>query len=136
MLNEEEPDYYEVLGVEPKADVKLIRAAYYRLAQTFHPDKNSSINSDQFQRISKAYTALSDPSLRAAYDSRRFLKITANSFLDKISLSEFEERELRLFYYSCRCGGLFQLGLIDDSDLQSSVVVNCDSCSIQILVEP
>ena len=31
-------DYYTVLGIEPQADVKAVKAAYKKLAVKYHPD--------------------------------------------------------------------------------------------------
>ena len=31
-------DYYKILGVEPTADDKAIKAAYRKLARKYHPD--------------------------------------------------------------------------------------------------
>jgi hypothetical protein len=62
--------YYEVLGVDPKAEQSKIKRQYYLLARQYHPDK---IGKDQelyekFQSISEAYQVLSNPELRKQYD--------------------------------------------------------------------
>ena len=33
-------DYYDVLGVSPKAEEQEIKRAYRRLAKRYHPDRN------------------------------------------------------------------------------------------------
>jgi len=65
-------DYYEILGVARNATLEMIKKAYRRLALLWHPDKNPD-NQDEaeemFRKISEAYTALSDESLRGRYDA-------------------------------------------------------------------
>jgi curved DNA-binding protein CbpA len=66
-----DPQYYEVLGVEPSSDQSKIKRQYYLLARQYHPDKVSSHDitaSDKFKDIAEAYQVLSDPKLRKVYD--------------------------------------------------------------------
>lgn len=70
MHEEREPNfdgnYYEVLAVESDAAPATIKKAYHRLARIYHPDKGG--DKEKFQKLSVAYTTLSDAENRAAYD--------------------------------------------------------------------
>ena len=63
-------DYYEILGVPPKADAGEIKKAYRHLAQKWHPDKHPEDPraTGRFMRLGEAYRVLMDPVRRAAYD--------------------------------------------------------------------
>ncbi len=63
-------DYYEVLGVERNCDEQSLKAAYKKLARQFHPDLNPGDHTaeDKFKEANEAYSVLSDPQKRAAYD--------------------------------------------------------------------
>lgn len=65
-----EVDFYELLEVERTADDKALKSAYRRLAMIHHPDKNPGDKAAEakFKAISAAYSCLSDPQKRAAYD--------------------------------------------------------------------
>jgi curved DNA-binding protein len=65
-------DYYKILGVEPTADDKAIKAAYRKLARKYHPDVSKEKDAeDKFKEASEAYEALSNPDKRAEYDEIR-----------------------------------------------------------------
>lgn len=65
-------DYYKILGVEPTADEKTIKAAYRKLARKYHPDVSKEPNAEaQFKEASEAYDALSNAEKRAEYDELR-----------------------------------------------------------------
>ncbi|KAL1438694.1 hypothetical protein MTO96_047883 [Rhipicephalus appendiculatus] len=55
------------LGVtqEQKSDDSVIRRAYFRLAQKYHPDKNPE-GREQFEKVNKAYELLSDKTQRCS----------------------------------------------------------------------
>lgn len=69
-------NYYEVLGVGQRAELRDIKRAYHQLARRFHPDRfHQEQNRDlharvesAFARIAQAYETLRDRQLRAAYD--------------------------------------------------------------------
>lgn len=66
----EKRDYYEVLGINRKANENEIKKAYRKLAKKYHPDTNSgNAGAEQkFKEITEAYTILSDPKKRKLYD--------------------------------------------------------------------
>lgn len=65
-------DYYEILGIDRKADEKEIKTAYRKLARKWHPDlhsgKEKEAAEEKFKKINEAYEVLSDPEKRAKYD--------------------------------------------------------------------
>ena len=58
---------YETLGAKPLATSGEIRDAYWKLARTEHPDAGGTV--DRFMVIVQAYSILSDPDKRKAYDT-------------------------------------------------------------------
>jgi curved DNA-binding protein CbpA len=66
-------DYYRILGLTRSAKTEDVKAAYLRLAQKFHPDKNldcAEWAADLFKEVNEAYEVLSDPAKRRVYDLR------------------------------------------------------------------
>ena len=63
-------DYYDLLGVERQADGSQIKSAFRKLAMEHHPDRNGGCEdaSTRFKELNEAYSILSDPDKRAAYD--------------------------------------------------------------------
>lgn len=62
-------DFYSVLGVPRDAGEEEIRKAYKKKALKFHPDRNKAPDAKEtFQRISEAFSVLSDKDKRAIYD--------------------------------------------------------------------
>jgi molecular chaperone DnaJ len=62
-------DYYEVLGIPRDASPDDIKAAFRRLARQYHPDVSQEENAEEhFKEINEAYSILSDPDKRGAYD--------------------------------------------------------------------
>ena len=61
---------YEVIGVPRNATQVEIEAACLKLGDKFRPDKNSgdAVSAQVFNEIEHAYTVLSDPIARRAYD--------------------------------------------------------------------
>ena len=76
-------DYYQILQIEPSADLTETKAAYRRLAHHYHPDKNPDNQSAQayFALIKEAYETLSNPGKKEKYLQERWLvKANAGSF--------------------------------------------------------
>jgi molecular chaperone DnaJ len=63
-------DYYEILGVGRDAGEQDIKSAYRKLALQHHPDRNPDDpdSEERFKEASEAYSVLSDPQKRAAFD--------------------------------------------------------------------
>ena len=63
-------DYYKILNVPRDADEKTIRKAYHGLAKIYHPDVSSLPDAEErFKAINEAYSVLTDPQKRRAYDA-------------------------------------------------------------------
>jgi Ca-activated chloride channel family protein len=62
-------DLFEILGIPPTDDAKVIRRQYRLLARLYHPDVNASAGAyARFQELQAAYDVLSDGPKRAAFD--------------------------------------------------------------------
>jgi curved DNA-binding protein len=66
-------DYYEILGVAPNAEKKVIQQTFRQLARKHHPDVNPGNKEaeEKFKTINEAYQVLSDAKQRKKYDALR-----------------------------------------------------------------
>ena len=66
-------DYYEILGVPPGAEKKVLKQTYRQLARKYHPDLNPGNKEaeEKFKTINEAYQVLSDAEKRKKYDELR-----------------------------------------------------------------
>ncbi|KAG5294660.1 DnaJ and TPR domain-containing protein [Histoplasma ohiense] len=68
-------DYYKILAVDREADDRTIKRAYRKMTKQFHPDKavSQGISKEDAEKkmaaINEAYEVLSNPELRARFDS-------------------------------------------------------------------
>jgi len=63
-------DYYSILGVSKNASDQDIRKAYKKKSMQHHPDRPGG-NEEQFKLVNEAYSILSNPQKRTAYDNPR-----------------------------------------------------------------
>jgi hypothetical protein len=65
-------DHYDVLGVSRSASTKAIKTAYRRRMRELHPDTaKQAVDTEQIAAVSRAWSVLSDPKKRSAYDADR-----------------------------------------------------------------
>lgn len=88
-------DFYLVLNVGREATPEEIRSAYRRRAHELHPDK-SGTESEPFLELQQAYSVLSDPALRSAYDRGSYsisIRFTERSPAMPAAAEPFQEIE-------------------------------------------
>lgn len=62
-------DYYKTLGVTREATAEEIKKAFRKQARKYHPDVSRESDAESHMKeVNEAYTVLSDPERRAAYD--------------------------------------------------------------------
>ncbi len=72
MVFDVDKDYYAILGVSSFATAKEIKSAYHKLARRYHPDsREANTSTSLFHQVQEAYSVLSDPAGRKAYDRQR-----------------------------------------------------------------
>jgi len=64
----DEKNYYLILGVPRTESERGIRKAFRELAKTCHPDRVGPTGTRHFQDVMEAYSVLSDPDRRRAYN--------------------------------------------------------------------
>jgi len=72
-LNNELPDYYEILGIPKDSTQEEIKKKFRELAKKTHPDKTKEDSKEEMIKLNNAYEVLSDKESREKYD--RYFKV-------------------------------------------------------------
>lgn len=158
--------FYEILGIPealrdaPSISAQTLRSAYRRALLQNHPDKSklpakSSLSSGKepysIDQISEAFSTLSNPQLRSAYDKelkvrsatlqvgRQDGSLAFRTGIEIVDLDDLGIDEANgTWYRSCRCGDDFGF-LIREEDLEEAaddgeLSVTCKGCSLWLKV--
>ena len=81
-------NYYAVLGVSPGASPKAVQRAFWKAAQTLHPDVNPDPGAlERFKEVVEAYQTLKGPDARGDYDAQVIAQY-CQSFLGSFEADE------------------------------------------------
>jgi curved DNA-binding protein CbpA len=61
-------NYYDLLQINPQAEIETIERVYRILAGRYHPDNQQTGDAERFLLLKEAYDVLSDPAKRREYD--------------------------------------------------------------------
>ena len=90
----EKRDCYEILGVAKSAGADEVKSAYRKAALKWHPDRNPQSKQEaegKFREATEAYSILSDPQKRAAYDRYGYAGLSRGGFDGGVNQTIFDE---------------------------------------------
>src|SRR5271170_2816436 len=61
-------NYYDLLQINPRAEIETIERVYRIMAARYHPDNQQSGDAERFRGLTDAYQLLRDPVKRTEYD--------------------------------------------------------------------
>ncbi|KAI1292065.1 Chaperone protein DnaJ [Halotydeus destructor] len=98
-VSDKKTNFYDVLGLDSKANSGEIKNAYYDLSMAYHPDKNKSEGAvETFQLISEAYETLGNYDKKRNYDRRMFPANQRESRSQETETSRVFREKPRGFY--------------------------------------
>jgi curved DNA-binding protein CbpA len=115
---------------------------YHCIRQSPQADRTTQAkNAAMMSSISEAFSTLGDSARRQAYDAaRRSTAAKASTAeqgaaADSMDLDELEwDGTDRVFFHSCRCGGMYRLRT-EDMDDSGHIIIPCNGCSLLLGVE-
>lgn len=63
-------NYYDLLQINPRAEIETIERVYRIMASRYHPDNKQTGDPDRFRMLTDAYQVLRDPAKRRDYDKQ------------------------------------------------------------------
>ena len=112
VMDQREPNYYEILQVPPTASAEEIRRAYRRRIAEVHPDKPNTGDTDLARTLDEARSVLLDPVARARYDARQASSDLVDEAID--ALSEIGGRAIDQLSVTLQARGRDLLGALRD----------------------
>ncbi|CAB4400527.1 unnamed protein product [Rhizophagus irregularis] len=111
-------DLYEILQLEPDATKVEISSSYRKLAMKYHPDKDGSIEIEEWGKLAKAYQILSDDNSRSLYDNYGIIRNSG-----KASFNSYVGGDLWQPYIGNLEIGLWLFSLMDNNELENLVSI-------------
>ncbi|PKY45854.1 DnaJ-domain-containing protein [Rhizophagus irregularis] len=111
-------DLYEILQLEPDATKVEISSSYRKLAMKYHPDKDGSIEIEEWGKLAKAYQILSDDNSRSLYDNYGIIRNSG-----KASFNSYVGGDLWQPYIGNLEIGLWLSTLMDNNELENLVSI-------------
>lgn len=157
-----QPTHYQVLGIIPSIvdshhdPSAVLKRAYHRALLQNHPDKKAAAGSQPpttaiytVDQITTAFTILSSPKDRSAYDNTRRLsrpggerdgpQTSFQTGVENVDLDDLSYDETTgSWYRSCRCGSdtaySFRGEDLDGCGEDGELMVPCQDCSLWLRV--
>ena len=121
-------DYYDILGVPRDVDATTLKKAYRKLALKYHPDRNKE-NKEQaeekFKEAAEAYSILSNPEKRRAYDQFGYEGVKNNTNYSS-SMDEIFKQFGDIFSGSFWSGGSHQRSSKKGANLRITLKVTLE----------
>ncbi|XP_018405181.1 PREDICTED: dnaJ homolog subfamily C member 24-like [Cyphomyrmex costatus] len=132
-------NYYKVLGCSNNSTQEEIKHAYHRCLLQFHPDKNDTVDIQEFHDVKEAWRVLGHPQSRKEYDAackQEQLEAENSPVYARLTPNDLEESALEdTLFYRCRCGENYLIERESLREKNTMLQVICDGCTLIIIVE-